>query len=68
LGLGLFGADVGWRPHNRIGLGEAGRGAFQNLGDAEIRQEKVAARIDEGVGRLEIAMDHALAVSITQGI
>jgi porphobilinogen synthase len=61
--LGLLGREVGGRAHHRAGLGEALLGArAHGPGDAEVGHLHLAGRRDEDVGRLDVAVDHAVAV------
>ncbi len=55
----LFRRDVGWRTGHDIGLGQFD-GALHVFGNAKIGEIGVALLIEQDVGRLDVAMHHAL--------
>ena len=59
----LFRRQIGRRPHDLAAHGQVGVG-IEDLGKAEIRDQRLATRIDHDVGRLQIAMDDALLVRV----
>ena len=63
--LCLLRADIGGCAHDGIGLGQAGGCAFKKFGNAEIGQEEVALRVDQGVGRFEVAMNDAIRAELS---
>jgi hypothetical protein len=77
----LFRGHVGHRAHRRAGTGQGilhvlrlgvragdGRAVFQQLGETEVEDLGVAARGDEDVGRLDVAVDDTAGVRGVQRI
>ncbi len=64
----LFRRHVIGRPDNRPRARQpaAGPVAASHAGDAEIHHEGVTLLIDHNIGRLDVAMNHALAMGVVQ--
>ena len=65
--LRLLGADVIWGADDCIRLGEV-RAAFKQFRDAEISQENIALCVNQHVRGLQVPVDYAMSVGITEGI
>ncbi len=63
--LYLLGRHVMGRAHHAAGDGQVL--AVQQLGDAEVGQHHAALGLDQDVGRLQIAVNDALAVGVVDG-
>ena len=62
-----FGSHVGWRAHQRSCAGDAGIETGFIAGDAEVKQFDRAIYAHNHVRRFDIAMDDAIAMSVSQG-
>ena len=75
-GVGVGGRTDGGAHHLlRRHVGRRSRGhatdrldgsRLEQLGQPEVGQDRVAARVDQHVGRLDVTMDHALAVRVVE--
>ena len=64
--LGLLGTHVAERAQHVAGHRDVG--AALRLGQSEVRDPKVPARVDHQVRRLDVAMDHAQIVGVLEGL
>ena len=64
----LFGAHVGRGPDRHPGLGQpVRRRRLERAGDAEVGHQRLAVG-EQDVLRLDVAMDHALAVGMVERV
>ena len=64
----LLRAHVLGRAHDEAGRGRRGRGGAPFLGDPEVHQPDLAARVAHDVGRLQVAVDDAHVVDRAQAV
>jgi hypothetical protein len=64
--LGLFGAHVPWRSHERAADGH--RHLVGSLGQAEVGQPDVPLIVDQQVRGLDVAVDDSAVVGVGQGL
>ena len=60
---GLLGRHVAGRPHDLAGAGQAAV-ALELLRQAEVGHARVAVPVEQDIGRLEVAVDHAVLVGV----
>ena len=63
---GLLGRHVVWRADDRAAQGQVESG-LNPLGETKVSHERLASRVEQNVGRLQIAGQHAALVCVVDG-
>jgi hypothetical protein len=63
----LLGAGIVRRQQTLLRKGLVGRGS-ENPGDPEIQQLRLASRVNQNVGRLDVAVDDQVAVGVSDRV